>query len=79
MNVEQVTNQSVDEYSKYTSKTLPNASKLNLFQSAWLKIYWQKLGEEQGKPLTNSQKAWNIPEKSDSWGWDAETWSSWCR
>jgi hypothetical protein len=56
------------DFQQFTSKTLPSAKDLNLNQEQWLNIYWNKIGLERGKKLTDSEKAWNIPKISDPWG-----------
>lgn len=66
-----------DLLKKYNSSTLPGAMELKFSQQEWLNIYWFMLGRERGRPLTDGEKAWNIPQKSDPWGWSSETWESW--
>lgn len=65
------------EYAQYSSKTLPSASVLKLNQRAWLEVYWKKLGDERGKELSDADKAWNIPQKSDPLDWSENAWETW--
>ena len=67
-----------DLFSKYTSKTLPDARDVGLSQVQWLDIYWNKLGKERGSVLRADEK-----EKADSytslWSdpeyYSVETWN----
>ncbi len=52
----------------YTSETMPHIVDTGLPQILWLEIYWAKLAEEQGSPLTAQQKARHIPPKSFYFG-----------
>jgi hypothetical protein len=65
------------DFSEFTSKSLPPVKELNLSQEDWLHVYWKKLGEERGKALTDSDKAWNIPKISDPLEWSDTAWESW--
>jgi len=58
---------------------MPSARACGLKQQQWLDIYWSKLGREKGLPLTNNEKAWNIPKKSDEMQWSSEQWGEWCK
>lgn len=60
----------------FKAATLPPAIELGLSQADWLDIYWSMKGEERGNPLTDEEKAWNVPKTSDPLGWSDELWAS---
>ena len=50
--------------STYKAKDLPSPLTCNLSQETWLHIYWEKLGEERGHPLSKEETPYNIPTDS---------------
>jgi len=53
-------------FAKYTSQTLPPVDELKTSQQEWLQIYWLLREKEIGRPLTDFEKAWDIPRRSMS-------------
>lgn len=50
--------------SSYSSENLPMPLTCGLSQATWLHIYWEKLGKERGKPLSQEEKSYHIPVDS---------------
>lgn len=47
-------------------------------QQSYLEQHWTELSRQKGRPLTDTEKAWNVPVESDNLQWSAEQWSSYC-
>ncbi len=60
----------------FTAENLPDAKTLGISQFYWLEIYYNKKGAERGTPLTDAEKAWDIPGRSDPLCWSSEDWES---
>jgi hypothetical protein len=50
--------------SAFSAQDMPGGDECGIFYRTWLCVYWEKLGQERGSPLTYEEQLRNMPERA---------------